>query len=357
LSRAHLIACSALVLATAVGLAACGGSGGGGGVRGDVVARVGAGSITTTTLSHWMSVLAPEHVVPDPPRYSACVAHREAVAQRSDAATLAAECRRQYQALERQVLDFLIVKDWLIGEAADEHVGVSQREVERRLGEKKQSFPNGDAEFSRSLKAVAQTVVDVELEIRGELAAEKIRHLLSDREPKVTEGEISAYYRQHLRRFHLPERRDFDLVEFLPSAASARQVIREVRQGKSIATMSLHESLSRTSPSIQGVRRPLYEAIFAARQNVLIGPVRVKRSYFVFELTQIVPATLESLAQVRGSIEKKLSAAQQRQTLTKFIEAWRRKWIAETDCHPGYVVQKCKQYTGPMAPEDTSGFD
>ena len=326
-------------------------------MRDDVIARVGAGPITITTFSHWMSVMAPEHVVPDPPRYSACIAHREALTPSLVRAELKEECRRQHQALKQQVLNFLIVKNWTIGEASDEHMGVSQREVDRRLTQKKQPFPNGDAEFKQSLKAIGQTIADVEFEIRAELAAERIRHLLSNRESKITQSETAAYYTSHIKEYNLPERRYFDLVEFLASAAEARHIMREVRAGKSIASISLHESLPRTSPSIQGIKRPLYEAIFAARPNVLVGPVRVKRSYFVVEVTRITPATLETLDQVKGSIERKLSAAHQRQTLAKFIAAWRSKWIARTDCRPGYVVQKCKQYTGAMAPEDTSDFD
>jgi foldase protein PrsA len=352
LNHVRLIASSALVLAT-ISIAACSSDS----TRGDVVAHVGASPITTTALSHWMSVLAPEHAVPDPPRYTACAAHREAVAPGSDAATLAAECRRQYRALEQRALDFLVAKGWAIGEASDEHVGASQREVERRLAQKKQPFPNGDAEFKRSLKAIGQTVADVELEIRAELAAERLRHLVGSRESKITLSEIDTYYSQHIRDYKLPERRYFDLVEFLSSAAEARHIMREIRLGKSIATIGIHESLPRTSPSIQGIKRPLYEAIFAAKPNVLVGPVRVKRSYFLFEITQISPATRESLDQVKDSIERKLSAAHRRQTLAKFIEDWRRRWTAKTDCRPRYVVQKCKQYNGVMAQEDTNGFD
>lgn len=348
----HLIAGCALIL-VAIGLAACGGDSI---RRGDVIARVGPRSITKTELSHWMAVLASEHTVPDPPRYTACVAHKEAVAHQFKTATLAAECQQQYRALRQQVLDFLITKYWLIGEASDEHVGVSQQEVERRLGAKKKSYPNGDAEFKQSLKAIAQTVADVEFEIRAELAVEKIRQAMNARESRITQSEAYQYYRQHIHDYHIPERRFFDIVEFIPSATKARRIMKEIKQGKNIATMSLHEGLKRTNPSVQGIKRPLYEAIFVAKPNVLIGPVRVRLSYFVVQVTQILPSVLESFKQVRGSIQGKLAAAQQSQTLAKFIAAWRRRWIARTDCRPGYVVQKCRQYNGPVTSEDMSSF-
>jgi hypothetical protein len=234
---------------------------------------------------------------------------------------------------------------------------VSQQEVERRLGERKKPFSNGDAEFKASLKAVDQTVADVEFEIRAGLAAEKIRHMLTSHERKITQGEISAYYMQHIKEYHIPERRYFDIVEFLQSEAACKAHNERNQAGKSIATIGLHEGPKRTNPSVQGIKRPLYEAIFAAKQNVLIGPVRIKHTYFIVQVTQILPTTLEPLAQVGGSIEEKLAAVQQGRTLAKFIEAWRSKGISRTDCHPSYVVQKCRQYNGPVVPEDTSGFD
>jgi foldase protein PrsA len=350
-TRVRAIA-SVIALASVFGVLACGGDSHRGAASDRVIVRVGPSAIASSTLAHWISVLAPQHVTPVPPRYAACVSKRRTLAPQVSEAGSMEECRRQYQALKQQALSFLISSHWLIDEAADDGAGVSGREIEQRLDQERRSFPSG-AEFERSLKAIAHTLADVKLEIQAELASENLYQMLREKAHKPTLAEIAVYYRQNVHRFHVPEARYFYIVEFLKSRDVARRIMAEIAQGKkSIANTSLHEGMQRTSASIQGVKRPLYEAIFAAKPHVLVGPVRINRTYFIVEVTQIRPVQQKSLAQVQGAIESKLSAQSQRKTLSAFVRAWRTLWTAKTDCRPGFVVQKCSQYKGPKVPED-----
>jgi hypothetical protein len=149
------------------------------------------------------------------------------------------------------------------------------------------------------------------------------------------------------------EQRSFDIVEQLNSKAAARGVMRKIMLGTNLSKIAIHESLERaniadTAPGTRAIRR----AIFAAKPGVLVGPMLLNNLYAVFAVTRIVPRVVQPLTRVQGSIEMRLAEVQQRRTLAKFIKTWRSRWTARTDCHPGYVVQKCRQYTGPKAPED-----
>jgi hypothetical protein len=323
-------------LAILVGLAACGG-----GARDSVIVRVGEGTITKAALARWIAAMAPEHVAPDPPRYRACIVHQEAISPQSVKAELGEECQRQYQALRQQALDFLISSQWLIGEAADSGLRVSDHEVQARLEEGNASFPHPAAQ------------ADARFGIEAELSAAKIRQALIRGEPKVTRAQIAKYYTQNIRRFERQEQRSFDIVERLHSKAAARVVMRKIMLGTSLSKIAVHEELERaniadTAPGNRAIRR----AIFVAKPGVLVGPMLLNNLYAVFAVTRIVPRVVQPLTRVQGSIETRLAEEQQRRTLAKFIKTWRSRWTARTDCHPGYVVQKCRQYTGPKAPED-----
>jgi hypothetical protein len=89
------------------------------------------------------------------------------------------------------------------------------------------------------------------------------------------------------------------------------------------------------------------------------GPVRVGRNYFVFELKEVRPLIQSPLAQVASSIRQELEAEARQRALAAFIASWRRKWIARTDCQPGFVVQKCRQYIASKtsAPENPVAFE
>lgn len=337
-----------VALAATCGLLACGG----GGEREAVVIRAGAGQITNASIAHWMSVMSPQHILPIPPHYTACVANQRKIKRQATTAELHQICLLQYVATRRQALAFLITSSWLTGEAADEGVKVSGNEVKRRLAQRERSY-SSKSELDQTLKAIAHTVADVELEIQAELASEKLRRKLSSEVPVVTGADITAYYRRNIRRYHIPEQRYFNIVEGLSSVRAARKMIKELHDGRSLAGTSIPESLPRKSFSDYiGEKRTIYEAIFKAPLHVLSEPIRLNNAYFLIEVTRITPAHLQSLAQVRSSIDKKLTDERHRRALAAFVAAWRKKWIARTDCSSGYVTQKCRQYTSAKMPEE-----
>jgi hypothetical protein len=321
--RLRRLAGGTAALLAAVAVTACGASGGG---AAQVVARVGGAPITQATVTHWMRALAPQHVVPDGPD----------------------------QALRQRALGFLITSQWLIGEAAAEDMGVSDRQVALALVKKQSSFPGGRHEFAEFLHVVDQTVADQELELRAGLASEAIRRRLAAQEPKITAAEVARYYREHLRsNYFVPEERYFDIVEGIPSAAEARRLTAEITAGKSLARLSLKEWYPRRSyAAYAGEKRTIIEAIFKAPPHVLTGPIRLGTLYFLIEVTRVSTSYTQSFAQVRRAISRQLATEQQRRALAAFIASWHSRWKARTDCYAGYVVARCRQYSGPESPEE-----
>lgn len=335
-------------LSAACALCACGA-----GARDPVVVRVGESAITRATVSHWMTLMAPERFVPDPPRFSACIAHQQALAPNAVSADLKEECSQQYRALEQKVLGFLISSRWLTGEAAEENVAASAQQVRRRAEQDRR------AEEATGVALWGYTEADLMLKARAELAAARIRQALAAREPRVTGAEVAAYYRRHTRRYERRERRYFAIVEQIGSEAAARKLMREVAQRPSkLSNIANYEFLE--WPHIgdpRPTKRVIKRAIFAARPHTLVGPLPLLGRYCFFEVTYVLPRIVKSLAQVRTTIERQLAHTRLRRALTSFVAGWRRRWVAKTGCAPGYVVQKCRQYAGPRAREDPLALD
>lgn len=327
----------ALVLVAA--LAGCGGQG--------TAVRVGSTTIGSTLVAHWIEVLAPGHVVPEPPGYAACVARERELGSGSTQVELVQECRQQYRTLQRRALGLLISSAWVANTVAQDGLRVTEDEVEQRLRERgtPQAAEGGDG-------------ADAKVAARTELGEAKLREKLTSEERPVTDAQVAAYYRSHPGQFVIPEKRYLD-VENLKTEAAALKIRREYEAGErtSFARGILHEMFESPSPiKHDAEREAVLRALFAARPNVLIGPFR-NIEYTLIVVKRIVPLRHRSLAQMRGAILERLSAERRRAALIRFIAAWRRRWIALTDCYPGYVVQKCKQYSGPLAPENQLGFD
>jgi foldase protein PrsA len=335
--------------------------------------QVGGSSITKATFEHWLSVAAASSapttgktaakpVVPDPPNYTACIAHLEATAPKPakgqakpTSAQLKSQCAQQYQSLQQEVLGFLISSDWVIGEGSDQGVKVSDKEVKKEFEKiKSQQFPK-PAEFEKFLASSGQTVSDLLLRVKLNLMSSKIQQKVAKSKGKVTEAQISKYYNEHKSQFGAPEKRNIEIV-LTKAEATAKSAKQEVESGKSFASVAKKSSIDPTSKANGGLlsgvvkgqeEKALDTAVFAAKPNVLSGPVKTPFGYYIFEVKSISAGNQKTLAQSKASIKQQLTATQQQAALSKFVKEFKKKWTAKTDCRSSYVVQDCKQYKAP----------
>jgi foldase protein PrsA len=364
------IAALGAVFFSAGGLAACGG-----GISGDAVAQVNGQAITKATFEHWLGVAASASTatlpgqkaakpqVPDPPTYTKCIAHLKAIEpapakgqKPKTEAELKTQCEQQYKALQQQVLGFLISADWVLGQAEEQGVKVSDKEVIAQFNKlKKQQFPK-EAEFQKFMTSTGQTVSDLLLRVKLSMLTTKIQEKVTKGAKKqVTEAAVAKYYNEHKSLYGEPERRDLRII-LTKTEAAAKQARKEIESGKSFASVAKSKSIEPTSKNnggeIQGVvkgqeQKGLSESAFAAKRGVLSGPVKTPFGYYVYEVKAIHAPTQQSLTQVKASVKQQLASTQQQAALTKFVKEFKERWKARTECRTGYVVANCKQYKEP----------
>jgi hypothetical protein len=311
-----LVACAivALLVACAAG---CGGSE-------PIVARVSAMTVSKTELEHWMTV---ERAV------------------RADA--------RAEGGTRRHALEFLITARWLLGEARELGVSVSDREVGEQLHLFKLYAPQGvqperfaeEARFRKYLMSERIGVRDQEWVMKLALLATRLQraHLVRA-EHGVTDAKIEAYYRGHVQRLYRPMRSYFEILmtRTEPEALKAR---REVEAGQDFLRVAQRVSIDPEAPhGLQalspGEEEPLFRAaIFGARPHVLVGPVHQANDYYVFKVLRVRPRTILTLAQagprIRALLARRLAA-------TGLVRAYERKWVARTRCERGYATGVCR---------------
>jgi parvulin-like peptidyl-prolyl isomerase len=349
-----------------VGLAACGG------IPGNAVVQVNGSPITKDTFEHWMGVAASstaatgttgsKPVIPDPPHYTACIAHLEATApkpakgqSKPTTAQLKSQCEQQYKSLQQEVLGFLISSAWVLGEAESLGVNVSDKEVKKQFEKiKKQQFPQA-AEFQKFLHTSGQTVSDLLLRVKLNLLSSKIQQKIAKEKHTPSDAEIEKYYNQHKSQYGTPEKRDVNII-LTKNEAQAKEAKQEIESGASFASVAKSKSTDPTSKKnggqLKGVvkgqeEKALDEAIFSAKKGVLGGPVKTPFGYYVYQVTGTSPGSQQSLAQAKSSIKQQLAAQNQQQALSKFVKEFRKKWEAKTECASGYVVQDCHEYKKP----------
>ncbi len=352
------------VLFALVGLSACGG------IPGNAVVQVGGTPITKTAFDHWMAVASSSSsagttekpVVPEPPNYTACIAHLAATAPKpakgQSAPTtkqLKSECETQYKSLQKEVLGFLISSQWVLGEASSLGVKLSDAEVKKEFAKiKAEEFPKA-SEFEKFLASSGQTVSDLLLRVKLNLLSQKIQKKIVKSKSKVTQAQIAKYYNENKSHYGTPEKRNVQII-LTKTEAAAKSAKKEVESGKSFASVAKSVSIDPTSKANGGLlkevvkgeeEKALDTAIFSTAKNVLSGPVKTPFGYYVFEVMSVTPGTQQTLAQAQSTIKQQLTATGEQTALSKFVKEFKKKWTAKTECRSGYVVADCKSYKAP----------
>jgi foldase protein PrsA len=347
-------------------------------VPGNAVARVGDTSVTRSVFDHWMKVAAASSAqasqdpdaaakgasaeVPEPPNFAECVAEKRKTAPKPAKgqpeptdATFKTQCKQEYEGLRDQVLQFLISSEWIIGEAKDQDVKVSDAQIKKQFETtKKQSFPK-EADFKKFLTQSAMTVEDVMFRVKVDALSNKLRDKVTKGRDKVSNEQIETYYKKNKARFAQPERRDLRIV-LTKTKAKAEEAEKALAAGQSFKTVAKKFSIDQASKTRGGVllavakgqqEKALDTAVFAAEKGELEGPVKTQFGYYVFKVQKITKASQQTLAQARTTIRQLLASQNQQKALESFVKDFSKKWKDKTNCRSGFVIQDCKNAPKP----------
>jgi foldase protein PrsA len=364
----------------AIALAACGGDS----IPGNSVAKVDGTNITKDDFNHWLKIAAissqgqtdpavasgkKQAQIPDPPDFKQCVAAKQAAApapaKGQPAPTTAQfkqQCQTEYNGLRDQVLQFLISAQWIVGEAKDQGIKVTDAEVTKQFDTTKaQSFPK-EADFQKFLKSSGMGLDDLKFRVKVQALSDKLRTKVTKGKDTVTTAQISDYYNKNKARFAQPERRDLHVV-LTKTKAKADAAKAELASGKSWAEVAKKYSIDQASKNQGGKllavakgqqEKALDDAVFKASKGKKYGPVKTQFGYYVFDVSKITQATQQTLTQATPTIKQLLQSQNQQKALDDFVKDFQKRWKDKTDCRKDFVTQDCKNAPKPKATSTVS---
>jgi foldase protein PrsA len=359
----------------AIALAACGGSS----IPGNSVAKVGDTSITKTDFNHWLKIAAissqgqsnpdvasgkAQAEIPDPPDYKACVANKAKTAPKPakgqpapTTAQFKQQCQTEYNGLRDQVLQFLISAQWIVGEADDQGVKVTDAEVEKQFETtKKQSFPK-DADFQKFLKSSGMGLEDLKFRVKVQALSDKLRTKVTKGKDTVTDAQVKQYYDKNKSRFSQPERRDL-LIVLTKTKAKADTALSALKGGQGFKSVAKKYSIDQASKNQGGKllavakgqqEKSLDDAVFKASKGKLSGPIKTQFGYYVFKVTKVTKSSQQTLTQATPTIKQLLQSQNQQKALDSFVKDFQKRWKDKTNCRHGFVTQDCKNAPKPKS--------
>ncbi|MFA9271519.1 MAG: peptidyl-prolyl cis-trans isomerase [Baekduiaceae bacterium] len=370
LTRLPLALGAFFVLAIGVLLSGCGESVPGNGVA-KVSDTVGDGVVTTEDFNHWMKIAANRSgqtpgsdpiPVPDPPNYTKCIANKKKTAPKpakgqptTTDAQYKAQCKQEWEGLRDQVLGFLLAAQWVKGEAEEQNIEVSEKDIDKAFAEqKKQAFPK-DADYKKFLKESGSTEEDIRFQLEVEQLQQKLVAKITKGKDKVSNQEIAAYYKKNQAQFATPESRDL-LVILTKTKEQAERAKAALDSGDSWAAVAKKYSIDEASKDqggkLAGVtkgqqEKALDDAVFAAKKDVTGGPIKTQFGYYVYRVTKITKKDQQSLKEATPTIKSLLASQNQQKALDQFVKDYRKKWKERTNCKDDYVIQDCKNAKAP----------
>ena len=243
-----------------------------------------------------------------------------------------------------QALDFLISRNWLIGEAARQGLAIPDSAVRRRMEQRLGALSN-TRKVNRALAATGQTISDVAFEARAALAIVQLRKAIFSRIPAPTETEIASYNRLHHRTPFREEVRLVDLIEQLKSRSAAIALANRLGPGQRFAKQAMRETVARPTPQEEehDLNGHLVHAIFAAPAQKMAGPVSYLGNWVIFVVRHTDREPPE--------VPQGLLRTRQQQALAAFVSRYRRRWRAETVCRAGFIVSRCSERVEDLGSE------
>ena len=355
-----LLPLTALVVGLVV-LSGCGND-----VPAGAVAKVGDSTITQDEFDKWLATAAKGNAqgasaaVPDPPDYEKCVAAKAKTPvpkgqKKPTDDALKKQCKSEYDALKKEVMQFLIQAEWVQQEAADQDIKVTDAQIKKSFeDQKKQAFPT-DKQYKQFLASSGMTEDDILFRVKLDQLQQKLTQKVTEDAKKVSDDDISAYYEKNKKRFAQPERRDLRVV-LTKTEAKANQAKQALESNGSFKKVVKQYSIDEASKSQGGLlpavtqgqqEKAFDEAIFDAKKGSLEGPVKTQFGWYVFKVEKVTEASQQTLDESKDTIKNLLRSQRQQKALDEFIKSFREDYKDRTDCADDYRVAECKN-----APKD-----
>lgn len=261
-----------------------------------------------------------------------------------------------YEELKETALNSLFEAIWIQGLAAEEGIEVSEREVAKEKKKLiKESFKT-KAEFKKFLKESGYTREDVNEQVKLQMLSTKIQEKLKAKTFEPSQSEVESYYEAaKATQFTQKPTRTVRVVvnKKKPKVEEALKALEKddsAQSWKKVAKKYSEDPASKENGGLkEGVQEgieeePLNADIFGATEKQVIGPVKTKQGYTVFELVSSTPEKVQELKEVEAQIKSTLAQRSEQEYFANFVSQFQVEWSQRTFCASGYETERCANY-------------
>jgi len=228
--------------------------------------------------------------------------------------------------------------------AAAMGITVTDEQVDARIEQlKKEYFGGSDKKLDAQLRKEGMTLADLRDDIRAQLLDEAIFAAVTA-SATVTDDEVVAFYRSHLKQYRQPESRLVQHV-MVRTKARAEWIYERLKAGANFDALARKYSLDPGSRSRGGrltisrgqTVQPFDRVAFSLRTGQISRPVKTQYGWHVIKaLSPIRPARTAPLATVRQAIREHLLEQKKNELMREWVEAVKAEYADKVVYQTGY---------------------
>ncbi|GAH71882.1 unnamed protein product, partial [marine sediment metagenome] len=267
----------------------------------------------------------------------------------------------QFATLRDEALNDILDQAWILGEAEEQGVEASDREVEEEFQTTREQNFKTDKEYQDFLKQSCFTQEDVDERVRLQVISTKIQEDITADAGEVSEDDARKFYEANEEQFAQPETRNIRIVlnEDPEKAQQAADQLEQDNSPESWKQVAAEFSTDASSKDAGGVRESITEGVFPEAVNAqifdapegeVVGPIETDAGTYVIQVDSINEATTTPFDEARTQIDEQLAGQVQQEQFSAFLSDYRDRWVELTICADDFVIERCDNFAGATQP-------
>lgn len=264
-------------------------------------------------------------------------------------------CETAEQQLKDNAIGQLVTAQYLVGEAEEDKIEVSEKEIDKALPAKYTQTIGDKKNLAKFTALTGLGEPFFREQIKTELLGQKIQEKITKDAGKVTDAEVQEYYDKNKAQYTQPEMRDLRIV-LTKTKADADKAKKELDGGAKFGDVVKEYSIDTITKKDGGKlanvakgqqEKALGDASFAAKKGEIVGPIKTETGYYVVQVDKITASKVVPFKDVKEQIKQQLTQMKPQEALTKWQTETLDTWKEKTNCRKGYIVSFCKNAPKP----------
>ncbi len=262
----------------------------------------------------------------------------------------------QYEEMRDGAMEKLLQTAWVRGQAAEMGISATDAEVAEKAKELKEKKFKSEAEYQKAIKELHLTQADVNEVMELQVLTPKIEEKVNGNSQKPSDAEVEDYYEEVKEaQFTQPATRDVRLIlnKDKKKVERAKALLEKDNSPDSwdkVAKEFSTESLSRKEGGLRrgleegALEEPVGALVFETPEDELEGIVKNAEGFYVFEVENSTPESVQSLDDVREQIVPLLEQQAGEAVFREFVLDFEETWHSRTFCASGFELKLCANF-------------